>query len=96
MNLFPFPLDPYPPEAGLLQQEVADLFEVYETQVRGRGQVIAFRGRILYPPETIFEELQSRFERHDYLPVLQKQGQHEVLLALKGVAQQKNQQQPIG
>lgn len=86
----PTPPNPFQAEIDLLQDELIGLFAVDDVQVRGRGQVIAFRGRILYPPETIFEELQYRLERRDYLPVLQRQGDWDILLALKGVAQQKS------
>ena len=48
------PVDPYQTEINLLQDELVGLFAVEEAQVRGRGQVIAFRGRVVYPPETNF------------------------------------------
>lgn len=84
------PFDPYQAEIDLLRDELTGLFAVEDAQVRGRGPAIAFRGRILYPPETIFEELQYRLERRDYLPILQRQGDWDILLALKGVEQQKS------
>jgi membrane-associated protease RseP (regulator of RpoE activity) len=90
MNFFRnTPFEPFQSEINLIQDELIGLFAVEDVQTRGRGQVIAFRGRVLSPPETIFEELQYRLERHDYLPVLQRHGDQDVLLAIKGVAQQK-------
>lgn len=83
------PFDPYQTEIGLLRDELYGLFDVEDVQIRGRGQAYVFRGRILYPPETIFEELQYRFEQRDYLPILQRHGGQDVLLAIKGVAKQK-------
>lgn len=64
-----------------LEADLADVFHVHETTVRGRGQVFVFSGRFLRQPEAVFETLEPRFRQRGYIPMLERDGEHDLVAA---------------
>jgi membrane-associated protease RseP (regulator of RpoE activity) len=73
-----------------LQAELSDVMAVSSSTVAGRdGQRVIFAGRLLCDGQTALERLLPRFERHEYTPLLRRQGNEELVIAQPGVVRPK-------
>jgi membrane-associated protease RseP (regulator of RpoE activity) len=72
--------------AARLRAELSDIMAVSNVLVTERdGQQIVFAGRLLCDAQSALERLLPRFERHDYTPLLRRQGDQDLLIAQAGV-----------
>jgi membrane-associated protease RseP (regulator of RpoE activity) len=72
--------------AARLRAELYDVLTVFNvTWQSGRENVIAFTGQLLRPAESAFTVLRERFARHGYTPLIRKQGNDDVIVAMPGV-----------
>jgi len=80
--------------ADRLAYELRDLFQV--TGVRMRGQaLIAFNGRLLYEPDSSYDEIQRRFRTLGYTPSLRVENGEDVLVAREGLLARANTGNPL-
>jgi len=70
----------------LLQNELADVFSVSAVSTQGGDEpVIAFTGRLLRDAEFALNTLIGRFRRHGYTPLIRRQGEEDLVIAVEGV-----------
>ena len=92
---------PYFPQVNPLQQvadrlayELRDLFQVSGVRMRGQG-LIAFTGRLLYEPDSSFDEIQRRFRALGYTPTLRSENGEDLLVAQQGLLARANTGNPL-
>lgn len=80
-------VDPLQQIINALQAELQGLFQVQNVSTRGRGRVISFGGRLLYEPDSCYNEIQRRFTAHGYTPMLRYEDGQDVVMAMEGVVE---------
>jgi hypothetical protein len=69
-----------------LQAQLSDVLSVRDVRVlEGPDRVVSFSGHLLRDAESAYAALRQRFERLGYTPLLQRQGDSEVVIAQQGV-----------
>ncbi len=69
-----------------LQAQLGDVLSVSDVRVlEAPDRVVSFSGRLLRDAESAYGALRERFERLGYTPLLQRQGDSEVVIAQQGV-----------
>jgi membrane-associated protease RseP (regulator of RpoE activity) len=69
-----------------LRQELDGLFLTQETVYNEpESDHVRFRGQFLCPPVACYDELRRRFERHGYTPLVRREGNDTVVLAMPAV-----------
>lgn len=81
--------DPRQTDADALRGELLGLFQVESVVTKAKGRVITFGGRLLYEPDTTFDEISRRFLAHGYTPMLRRERGEDVIHALEGVVEGK-------
>ncbi len=85
------------PLQGVLEAlglELRGLFQVYEAGIVGR-RTIAFSGRMLLDADSGYEEIQRRFRRHGFTPMLSQRNGEDLLTARQGVLGRANTGNPL-
>jgi len=74
-----------PPDTGReIRDAVRDLFEIYDvTYGIGRANAIRFRGRLLMDSGRAYDIIDERFRRLDYTPLFRRDGEADVILAVR-------------
>lgn len=78
--------DPLQTSIDTLRGELLGLFQIRTVATKARGRVITFGGRLLYEPDTSFDEISRRFLVHGYTPMLRREKGEDVIHAMEGVA----------
>jgi membrane-associated protease RseP (regulator of RpoE activity) len=69
-----------------LRNDIIDLFQVFDTTLDDpEPGHVRFRGQFLQDPAHSFDELRERFERHGFTPMIQKQNDRVILIAVPAV-----------
>jgi membrane-associated protease RseP (regulator of RpoE activity) len=79
------PPDPLQQAISTLKSELLGLFQVSNVVAHARGQVISFAGRLIYDAASSYEEINRRFHAHGYTPLLRRENDEDVVVALEGV-----------
>jgi membrane-associated protease RseP (regulator of RpoE activity) len=77
------------PSADLVlgvESDIRDVFAVHDVHTRGRGQVLVFSGQYLRSPELVFSSVADRFRARGYVPMLQRDGDRDLLMAVPAPA----------
>lgn len=77
--------DPLQQIVSKLQGELLGLFQVRTVATRARGRIISFGGRLLYDPDSSYDEISRRFLAHGYTPMLRREKGEDVILAMEGI-----------
>ncbi|MDX1615973.1 MAG: site-2 protease family protein [Candidatus Promineifilaceae bacterium] len=77
--------DPLEQTTQALRSELTGIFQVSGVRAEGRGQTIIFSGRFLHDPGQSYDEIRRRFRAYGYTPLLRRQHDLEMILALEGV-----------
>jgi membrane-associated protease RseP (regulator of RpoE activity) len=73
-----------------LQAELSDIMAVSSVTMTSRnGQQVTFAGSLLCDAQSALELLLPRFERHEYTPMLRRQGTQDLVIAQPGVVRPK-------
>lgn len=64
-----------------LEDDIREVFAVYDVSTRGGGQVIVFRGQYLRSPEMVYEQVAERFRARGFIPLLRKENGEDLLIA---------------
>ncbi len=68
-----------------LHDELDGLFQVNQVSRRDRGRTIAFTGRLLDNRDAGYDEMRRRFQPHGYTPMLRRERDNDVVLAMRGL-----------
>jgi membrane-associated protease RseP (regulator of RpoE activity) len=77
--------DPLQTDVDALRRELLGLFQVETVVTKAKGRVITFGGRLLYEPDTTFDEISRRFLAHGYTPMLRREKGEDVIHAMEGI-----------
>ncbi len=71
---------------GRLQAEVSSFMHLGDVRASARGDSIIFIGRLLSGAEETYRALRDRLRPYGYTPMLRKDGEDDVVVALRGLA----------
>jgi Zn-dependent protease len=71
---------------GRLQAEVSNFMHLGDVRTSARGDSIIFIGRLISGAEETYRDLRDRLRPYGYTPMLRKDGDNDVVVALRGLA----------
>jgi len=86
--------DPVVEVARMLQRELLGLFQVDSVEAQQQDQALSFRGRLLSDADSVYVEIQKRFQKHGYTPLLRRREDQDIVVALKGVIDKSGKNNP--
>jgi membrane-associated protease RseP (regulator of RpoE activity) len=87
--------DPIKQITAALGEELAGLFLVIDVSSQSRGQIITFEGRLLSDSESSYDEIRRRFHPHGYTPMLRREKDRDIVLAMEGLVDQAKKSNPL-
>jgi membrane-associated protease RseP (regulator of RpoE activity) len=92
---YPQAPDPVQQTVHSLRSELMGFFEVTQVGIRPGGHTIYFGGRLLYKPETAYDEIARRFARHGFTPMFHRERGQDVVVAVSGLTGQVRTGNPL-
>jgi len=87
--------DPVEKIIEALAKELNELFHIEDISSQSRGHRISFEGKLLIDSETGYEVIRQRFGHLGYTPLLKRDRDNDVVVAMEGILEESKTGRPV-